>query len=133
MRKSTKMTYQRISLGVLYLSAASVLAGCSRPVRAPVTATPPRPVSLTGAASYDDGAPAREATIAITDLDTRRIVDVLTTAADGSYQAALPPGTYALAVATERVRVGRKAGDSQPGLASDLVANLSAADRQGRR
>jgi erythromycin esterase len=93
------MTYRRISLGVLSWSAASVLASCHG---RPVAATPPRPVSLTGAASYDDGAPAREATIAITDLDTRRIVDVLTTAADGSYQAALPPGTYALAVTTER-------------------------------
>jgi erythromycin esterase len=63
---------------------------------------PRGPATFTGIAAYDDGSPATGSTIAVTEIESSKLVDVLTVDAAGAYKATLPPGMYALAVAGAR-------------------------------
>jgi erythromycin esterase len=74
--------------------ALSLAAACHAP--APVVPVPPP--TLTGVVGYDDGRAAAGATIAITQLETGKLIEVLSSDSAGRYQATLPPGKYAFAV-----------------------------------
>lgn len=78
-----------------------VLAGCKTIPGKAAAQQLPTP-TLAGIVSYDDGAPANGALIAITSRETGGQVDVLTTDNDGRFQSAIAPGDYAVAVTGER-------------------------------
>jgi erythromycin esterase len=60
------------------------------------------PATLRGFAAYDDGTPASEALIAITNLGSGEQVAVVAADREGRFEAALGTGDYALAVTAER-------------------------------
>jgi len=88
---------RRAALDLLYLGAVAVLLSCNT---VPIVAAQHAPFTLTGTASYDDGTPAHDAVIALTDLESMKLVSVLTTNTLGFYQGVIPAGKYAFAVAS---------------------------------
>jgi hypothetical protein len=101
----------KVSKLVSYVVVPGVLLACTGTPRAPASppsvALPGPPVShaaatLAGTAVYDDGAPAAGAWIAATNLKTGTRDAVLVSDGTGHFEAALSPGSYVLAVTTER-------------------------------
>lgn len=88
------------------------LIACSRSVPQPPQSVSSPPTSVgapkspeptfRGTARYEDGTPAGNALIAITDLASRKEVAVAAADGDGRFEVRLDPGEYALAVTTER-------------------------------
>jgi erythromycin esterase len=82
----------------IHLLGCLSLINCSTQVP-----TMPRPPpSFSGIATYEGGAPAAGALIALTSVETGKQVEVLVTGPGGSFQGSIPSGDYALAVTSDR-------------------------------